>query len=221
MRSIVYWIAALFLMLFNGCSDVQGMLTFETDPLLPRVNEVKTIATMSSVGFEWKKIDDPRVTAFNVYRGYPGAGQRSLKQIATVGSRYATHFVDTRLKPDTEYLYSITTVALGRESLPGKPIRVKTAKAFEPVSFLKAYKVSPETVKLLWAPHAHPAVASYVIERRDNGGKWHFLAEVKGRLMPEYIDTFVSRGNAYAYRIRAKSFDGVLATPSPVSELAL
>ncbi len=206
----------------SNCSDaIKGVMIYDTDPSLKSVKSVKALPLMNSVGFEWRKIDDPSVHGINIYRAVLSQGDKRLKKIGSIGNRYATHFVDRHVKPDTKYLYTFTTFSYGRESRHGKMIHVKTRVPFAPVKFVKAYKVAPTVVKLLWKPHPYPAVNRYVIERSVNGGAWKYLAQVEGELMAEYIDTFVHPGRVYDYRVRAKSFDGITAKPSPVATISL
>lgn len=211
-----------FLLIFNGCSGVKGMLTFTTDISLPKPNNLKALSTIDSVGLEWKKINDPRITGYNIYRGKPVSnGNQKLERVATVGSRHATHYVDLGLTPQSDYIYSVSSIALGKESIPSDPVFVKTKAWLAPVTLTKAYRVEPRAVKVLWAPHAHPSVSGYVIERRINGTEWIYYAEVRGRLMPEFIDKYVKPGNSYEYRIKAKSCHKTISKPGPVAQLAI
>ncbi len=210
-RSTLILLAAASLLLTNCGSAIKGMMIYDVDPTLESVKQVKALPLMNSVGFEWQKISNPSIHGINVYRGTPSQGRQSLKKIGTIGNRYATHFVDTHVKPDTKYIYTFTTFSFGRESRHGKLLYVKTRPPFAPVSFVQAYKVAPDTVKLLWRPHSYPAINRYV----------RYVAQVEGQLMAEYIDSYVHPGRSYAYRIIAKSYDGITAKPSPVAKISL
>lgn len=218
--TLLLWI--LSLLVFNGCgSDIKGLMIYDKDPTLTTMKQVRAFPLQSSVGFEWKKIEDSRVHGVNIYRGIPSQGKQSFKQIGTVGNRYATHFVDTHVKPNTSYVYTFTTFSLGKESKNGAVLKVKTKAALNGVSFLQAYNVAPGVIKLLWSPHANESINRYIIERSVNGEKWKFVSQIEGRLMVEYIDTFVRRGNAYRYRVVAKSYDDILTKPSQVTSVSL
>jgi len=206
---------------FNSCGGIKGLMTYSTDPSLQGIGEVRTLATMNSVGFEWEKIQNRKIHGINVYRGNGRGDKQSLKRIGTVGNRYATHFVDTHVKADTPYSYTFTTFALGKESRRSKTLHVKTKPAFSAVSFLKAYKVAPSVVKLLWKPHSNVSVNAYIVQRSVNGDEWKFVSYVEGRLMAEYIDTFVRTGKSYRYRVIAQSFDKIQANPSRITQLTL
>ncbi len=215
----------LFLVLasltFNGCGGIKGLMTYSTDSSLQGIGQVHTLATMNSVGFEWEKIHNKKIHGLNVYRGNAAGDKQSFKRIGTVGNRYATHFVDTHVKANTAYSYTFTTFALGQESSRSKTLYVKTETAFSAVSFVKAYKVAPSVVKLLWKPHNNLSVNAYIVQRSVGGGEWKFVSHVQGRLMAEYIDTFVRTGKSYRYRIIAQSYDKIQAKPSHTTQITL
>ncbi len=224
MKKSILILSALALLFLNGCGGIKGLLIYKTDPTLKTITQVKALPMMASVGFEWKKIEDYRVHGVNIYRGTSSdrfGTDQGFKRIGSVGNRYGTHFVDTNVKPDTTYLYTFTTFSLGRESKHGSVIKVKTRPPFAGVSFAQAYKVAPGVVKLLWRPHQSQRVNAYIIERSVNGAGWKYVAQVEGQLMAEYIDTFVRAGNSYAYRIVAKSYDGIRAKASQITRISL
>jgi len=220
-KSVFISILWMLTILFSGCST-QGILAIGSDETLPKITQVKYIVGKSSVGFEWPAIKDSRVKGIKVYRAIPQntADQRYTK-IATIDDRYATHFVDRKIAPNQTYLYTFTTYSLLKESLPGKVIKVQTGEAFEPVSFIKTYISDMGVVKILWNPHPDPEISAYIIERKISGGKWKYLATVRGRLMPEYIDKSAAIGYTYAYRVVARSSGGVRALPSEASEITV
>jgi len=210
-------------LIISGCADAVGEVTsmtaVKTDLSMPTLQGIKTVVGKTSVGFEWKPITDTRVEGIDVYRAVPtGASEEHYKKIATIPNRFATHFVDTTVKPNTTYNYTFKTFGVLFGSAPGKIIRVKTAPPLPAVSFVKAYQPAPGVVKILWTPHPDPRIVDYIIQRRLENGPWKYLATVKGRLSPEYIDESGAKGHRYAYRVIARSSDGAQALPSrPVS----
>jgi len=204
---------------FNGCGGIKGLMLYDTDPMLKNITHIKALPMMNSVGFEWEKIKERRIHGINIYRASPD--DSSVKHIGTLGNRYATHFVDTHVKPNTPYLYTFSTFSFGKESTQSKLLRVRTLPTFAPVSFVKAYKEAFGVVKLLWKPHPSERINAYIIKRSVNGGEWKYVSQVQGQLMVEYIDTFVRTGNKYRYRIIAKSYDGIKATASQVTQISL
>jgi fibronectin type 3 domain-containing protein len=196
-------------------------MTYGTDPSMDTITQVHALPRMNSVGFEWKKIEDHQIHGVNIYRGDASQDIKSFKRIGTIGNRYATHFVDTHVKPDRTYRYTFSTFAFGKESRHSEPVEVTTLSAFSPVSFVKAYRVAPSVVKLLWKPHADSSISTYIVERSVNGGEWKYVSQVQGQLMAEYIDTFVRSGDTYNYRIIAQSYDKIRAYPSQPTQIKL
>jgi len=218
--TLLLW--TISLLLLNNCgSGIKGLMIYDTDPTLKTIKQVRALPTQSSVGFEWKKIEDKRIHGVNIYRGNPTEGSQSFERIGSAGSRYATHFVDINVKPNRTYLYTFKTFSLGKESKHGAVLKVKTRPILESVSFVKAYKVAPSVIKILWAPHANQSINRYVIERSVNNDPWKFVTQIEGQLMAEYIDTFVHPGSSYKYRVIAKSYNDILTKPSQVTTLAL
>jgi fibronectin type 3 domain-containing protein len=216
---LLLWAPALIA--FNGCGAVKGLMTYGTDPSLNTVEKVHALPRMNSVGFEWKKIDDHRIHGVNIYRSDASQERKSFQRIGTVGNPYATHFVDTHVQADSTYRYRFSTFAFGKESRPSETIEVRTLPPFSAVSFVKAYRVAPSVVKLLWKPHADPSIDTYIIERSVDGSEWKFVSQVQGQLMAEYIDTFVRSGHTYSYRIIAQSYDKIRAYPSEATKITL
>ena len=221
MKKSILLFLVLASLIFNGCGGIKGLMTYRTDASLQGIGSVHALAAMNSVGFEWEKIHNKKIHGINIYRGNAAGDKQSFKRIGTVGNRYATHFVDTHVKAGTTYSYTFTTFALGKESSRSQTLYVKTLAVFSAVSFVKAYKVAPSVVKLLWKPHSNLSVNAYVVQRSVDRGEWKFVSYVEGRLMAEYIDTFVRAGKSYRYRIIAQSYDKMQAKPSQVTQLTL
>jgi fibronectin type 3 domain-containing protein len=210
----MFHLSLLTVLLFlDGCA-VESMTAIKTDPSMPVIKNVKTLVGKTSVGFEWSRIHDERVKGILVYRAEPQRGneQRYVK-IATIDNRYATHYVNTTIRAGREYLYTFKTYGILYASMYGDIVRVKTALPFPAVEFAKAYLADSGAVKILWRPHSDPRIHEYIIERRAEGNDWKFLAIVKGRLSPEYVDTSAAKGVAYVYRISGRSADGVRTLP--------
>jgi fibronectin type 3 domain-containing protein len=222
-RSILLTLATI-LVLFSGCSNttnrVQSKLIYDKDFTLETIPELKAFATIDSVGLEWSIAKDSRTQGINIYRGTPMQGKQRFTLIGTA-NRYATHYVDNSVKPNRTYLYTLTTFHRGKESQNGAIAEATTSGSIEGISYLNVYAVTDTVVKLLWKPHNDNSINGYKIERSTNGGVWKRVASLKGRLSPEYIDTQVSRGNRYEYRVIAKSYRGTLSAPSNVAMISL
>ncbi len=192
---------------------------FFTDYSLPKVRGVKVVTDRNSVGFEWKSVAyDPRVTGINIYRAEARKGLKQVyEKIGAVSSRFATHFVDTKIKPNTKYFYTFTTSSGLTESLYGDVVPVKTKPPYKAVKLVEAKLVAKGTVKLLWVPHSSTMVVRYIIQRKKSTDRrWFYLDTVKGRLMPEFIDTTAPRGFKYDYRIFAEDASEMASLPSNV-----
>jgi fibronectin type 3 domain-containing protein len=218
----IYLVISLTTMLILSSCGTQGMLAIGSDKTLPKITQVKHIVSRSSVGFEWPAIKDSRVQGIKVYRTIPqNTKDQRYTKIASIDDRYATHYVDRDIVANQSYLYTFTTYSLLKESLPGRVISIHTGEAFEPVSFIKTYMSDMGVVKILWNPHPSPEIDGYMIERKISGGTWKYLALIKGRLMPEYIDKSAAIGYHYSYRVIARSSSGVRSLPSEISEITV
>ncbi|ADV46115.1 fibronectin type III domain-containing protein [Nitratifractor salsuginis] len=203
----------------SGCADALGSVTsltaVKTDLSMPTIKGVKTVVDRTSVGFEWQPITDKRVEGIDVYRALAtGGAQEKYEKIATISNRYATHFVDTSIRPSTTYDYTFKTFGVLFGSAPGQIVRVKTAPPMPAVNLVKAYQPDPGVVKLLWTPHPDPRIVDYVVQRRLESGPWKYLDTVKGRLSPEYVDMSPAKGHRYGYRVIARSADKIQSLPS-------
>ncbi|HHD81899.1 MAG TPA: hypothetical protein ENK82_00440 [Campylobacterales bacterium] len=213
------------LILLTGCNPSAMISNEQLDPKLPKLTTVQAVPNHTSVAFEWKSMVKEGITSLNVYRtdsnNYVNSSTKQLKKIGTVADRFATHYVDTGLKQNSNYTYTFTTVKNGFESPHGKIINVKTLPPFDAVSFFQGFQKTMTTVKLIWRPHANVKVSWYKVERSINAGQWEWVGTIKERMMSEYIDHRVSPGNTYSYRVIAMGFDNSFSKPSPtVSILA-
>jgi len=204
-------LTAILVVLVTGCNPATMLNNEQLDPFLPKLNEVKAVASSTSVAFEWKSLAKKGVTGYNIYRtdsnGYRNAHTKQLTKVGRVSNRFATHYVDTDLKQGSSYTYTFTSVRNGFESEHGKVINVKTLPAFTPVTFFQGFQKTGNTIKLIWRPHPNKTVSWYKIERSINSGEWKWIGTVKERMMAEYIDSSIAPGNLYTYRVIAIGYD--------------
>jgi fibronectin type 3 domain-containing protein len=179
------------------------------------------IADITSAAFEWKPIEDTRVSGYYIYRNTPGAEDQKLQRIATVESRFSTHFVDSDLKPSAEYQYRFSTFTKeGTESVGSETILVATQPMIAPVSFFQSVGNMPRSAKLLWRPHPNGKINGYIIERQDaTDQKWNTVATITGRLNAEFIDHDLKDGQVYFYRLKATTFDKMATDPSEMTKV--
>jgi uncharacterized protein len=215
---------AALILLFSGCNNVFDGLNTPTKPKINEsietvdFNSIKSIPDIVSIGFEWQKVNDPKVIGYNFYRTDLQKDGKSLKLVKTIENRYATHYVDKDLEPNTKYAYQISAkTADGSESRTTDAYMVQTLPRIVPVSFVQAISELPNRVKLLWRPHQDKRIEYYRIEKFNTTlNEWIHLKTVDQRLQVEYIDTGLDNNTSYKYRIKAFTFNHVESAPSPV-----
>lgn len=214
---------SLALSLFSGCAPQPkpAEKAVVIDSTLPVLSLNGYISDITSAAFEWKPVDDPRVTGYYVYRTTPGTENQKLQRIATVDSRFATHFVDHDLKPNTEYLYRFSTITKeGTESVGSETLTVMTQPMIAPVSFFQSVGNMPRSAKLLWRPHPNTRISGYDIERLNvNEQTWNKVATITGRLNAEFIDKELKDGQVYYYRIKAHTQDNLVTDASETTKV--
>ena len=189
---------------------------FFSDVTLPQIKNVKKRIQRSSVGLEWQSVANfANVTGINIYRAEakPGINQTYVK-IDSIGNRFATHYVDMHIKPNTKYFYTLTTTSGLNESTHGDIVPVKTKPPYKKIKIASATQVMKDTVKVLWFPSGNDSIYKYIIQRKNDNSKWFYLDTIKGRLYPEYIDTTARRGHKYSYRVIGFDAYGLSSIPS-------
>ena len=197
----------------SGCVTTSGPNNkIITD--LPQVGSIKTISDMTQIAFEWERANDEGVQGYYLYRN-DALNTGDFKKVATIKDRYATHYVDTNLKPATAYQYTMSVYSKNGEGQMGQVYTVYTQNVISSVEFSQVLGDLAGRAKILWKPHNDARVASYIIERAEQGSDdWKKIAELKGRLNVAYIDDDVKPGHSYAYRIRVKTYEGVISEPN-------
>jgi uncharacterized protein len=188
------------------------------DSSLPMVTVNGHIKSMTTIAFEWKPLQDPRVKGYFVYRDNPETKEKSLNRIATVKGRFVSHLTDTDLKAGTTYTYRFSSFnAKMQESDASKTYRVTTLPVLDSVSFFDSIGNLPRMAKLIWRPHDDPSVKSYILERQTiEKAEWVQIATIENRLNAEYIDTGLDDNRVYKYRLRAVTFEDIRSTPSQI-----
>ena len=211
-------LTVILLLSLIGCSTNSLLNNEQLDPSLPKLNEVKSVPSHTSVAFEWKSLAKDGITGLNIYRTdtneYVNSPTKQLTKIGTVRNRFTTHYVDTKLRQGSSYTYTFTTVKNGFESMNGQVINIKTLEAFDPVTFFQGFQKTKNTIKLIWRPHSNQKVSWYKVERSANAGEWKWIATIKERMMAEYIDTSIVPGNSYTYRVIAIGYEHSFSKPS-------
>ncbi|MDA3908512.1 MAG: hypothetical protein PF437_05445 [Sulfurimonas sp.] len=220
MKKLIVLISLSVLILFvSGCQNtLQPPAKPVIDQSLPILSNIKFLTEVTEVGFEWEPSSDERVSGYYIYRSNPEVTNGKLTRIATIKDKYSSHFVDTKLKPQTEYSYQFSTYSQAkRESRQSETLVAKTQPLIESISFLKAITGLPNRVKLIWRPHTSQRVEGYIIERNEfSSTKWEELASVNGRLTAEYIDSGLKENRVFRYRVKVKTYDGLISKESEI-----
>ena len=204
-----------------GCSLSQKANT----PVAPKIDtnlpvidheRVRMLADIKSVALEWQgsSIEDAR--GYHIYRSNIQKDGEQLKRVATINDKYAKHWVDTNLEPETQYIYSISIVGPnGTESQPSRSKGVKTLPLLDSVSFIHATSYLPRKVRIEWRPHESYAIEKYLVERNtQRTSEWKKIATIPNRLNAEFIDSKLNDNSTYTYRIKSVTFDGIISKPS-------
>lgn len=222
-RSLTYALSiSLALNLLTGCApQPKAAKVITTDNTLPVVSLNGSLSDITSTAFEWKPVQDPRVIGYNIYRSTPGSQDAKLARIATIDSRFATHYVDRDLTPNTEYQYRFTTLSKeSTESEGSETLSAITLPMIAPVSFFQSVGNMPRSAKLLWRPHPNIRINGYIIDRLNvNDQQWNKIATLTGRLNAEFIDKDLKDGQVYYYRVRAVTFDNLITEPSETAKV--
>lgn len=199
------------MILLIGCasnSQVKNVINVQIPPV-----EVKTISDMSEIGFEWQSYANYDIDGFYIFR----KSGNEFKKIDTIKDKYATHYVDIDLAPQTIYYYKIQAYGKDGLSNDSKVIEARTSELIDSVPFAQAISDLPNRAKLIWRPHPDQIVSSYNIEKRvQNSGNFKSIGNVKGRLAAEFIDTDVKPGTDYEYIIYSKTYNGIVSKPSQI-----
>ncbi len=195
------------------------------DASLPVVGNLKTLASGTDIGFEWTPIYSNQIEGYYLYRIEGGR----MKKVATIKDKYVSHYVDTKLNPNTTYSYQMSAYSSSKhESAPSMrvssttstpAVKAPTLGGIEPVSFITAITGLPARAKIIWRPHSHPNVESYIIERNEyKSTSWDEVGTVEGRLSAEFIDKELQNDYVYRYRVIVKTSDGKRSAPSQIVE---
>ncbi len=209
------------ILLFSGCSSkdfqtsIPGLNNLRLDMNLPTVKNLKTVNAMSEIAIEWQPITPSYVAGYRIFRSENGGGYKLIKILP---DRYSAHYTDTNLKPNSTYVYKVSIFTKDNRVSPTSTSEISSTKGrINPPVTVEAISGLPNRIKLLWRVHPNPVVKAYIIERSDEAkSNWKRIIILRNRLNVEYIDKGVLPGRTYDYRIRAKTFDGVVSGPSKV-----
>lgn len=205
-------------LILSGCGSTTPTPPEDTvDTSLPTISLNGHFEDMKSVAFEWKETNDTRVNGVYIYRNDPSKDDAKMARYATLQSRFATHYVDNDVVPNTKYQYFFTTFSDKAQSQKSETTTVTTLPILEPIAWIQSVQNMPRSAKILWRPYTNPRVNGYVIERKSlKDEDFVKVAHVQGRLSAEYIDSKLDDGQVYKYRVKAITFDNIESQPSQI-----
>jgi hypothetical protein len=163
----------------------------------------------------WKEpLDNSLIENYIIYRddgtGFDAVGKEPVN---------STSFYDFGLKPDLSYSYYITSFSSTEESAPSNILTIlPTAKSFpEPPMIIELKSSGIDEITVIWEePTDTKNIVSYEIERRIQD-KEEFLKIASVKVgTTDYIDTKLTVGTVYSYRILSMDDLGQLGIPSNV-----
>ena len=220
MRGLYLSLSIAILSLFWGCEAtlrVPSQPQVQIDKSLPKIELTQNgvVVEMNAIAFEWKPIKSSEVEGIKIYKSVAESNTSVL--LATIPNRYATHYVDLDVKPDTKYSYYFRTFSGKRLSPKSKSIVLYSKPPLPSVAWIYARSALPRMAKVIWRPHTNEAVHTYIIERKTfPDDKWREIDRLNGRLQAEYIDTPLKDKHVYYYRVRVETFEGIRSTPSEI-----
>jgi fibronectin type 3 domain-containing protein len=198
--------------------EIPSFNTKKLDRSLPTVKGLKSRTSLSQAALEWVPVTDKRIAGYRIFRTQTGA--RNFRLIATISDRYKSHYIDRNLAPGIQYVYRISVYTDdGRVSQTSSTQVARIRTRLSPPILIETSQDLPKRIKLIWKMHKDPTIKSYLVERKDsNRAGWTSIANLSNRLNVEYIDKDIIDGKKYFYRIRSKSYEGVVSKPSMALE---
>lgn len=98
--------AGCLMIVMNGCV-INNQPQNQANINIAQITNLKTISDMTQIAFEWERASDESVEGYILYRN-DNINTNNFKKIATINDRYATHYVDSGLKPASIYQYTMS-----------------------------------------------------------------------------------------------------------------
>jgi len=205
------------LLLLSGCQKNANIPQQKSqDTSLAKVSDLKFIPDFNAIAFEWTPVIDTSVSDYALYRSNPEKNDGKLYFLTKIEDRYSSHYVDTKLRANTKYNYTLFSLRQdGVRAANGTSINATTLPLLESVSYFVTVDNLPRLAKLIWRPHTNQRVSSYKLERKEIAKpEWKTIATINNRLQAEYIDKGLKDNNIYYYRLRALTYDNIVSLPS-------
>jgi len=210
-----------------SCSGVmQESLKGKIDKNIQSFNTTKLqhLSTIDSIAFEWQPNRNINTLGYVIYRNISNPNKpksKKMKKIANLKDKYISHFVDTKLKPDTTYIYSFSILGKnGMESYPSMDMPFSTKRRLDSVSFISGISNLPHKAKIIWRPHSREIVNSYnIYKKKSNETKFIKISNVKYNLSAEFIDINLPSNSKNFYFIKGLTYSGVETKSSKAVEV--
>jgi len=199
-------------MLITGCAT-NSKPAPKSNPNLPKVTKFNAYPDRNAIALKW-----------NIVKGVSGyyiqkfdKKERKWKMFTTINNPFQSIYIDTGLKPSTEYSYRIAT--FDKNKIPSLALEIsqKTKPSIVPVIPLEVKPLQKGTVKIIFRPHPNERVEGYIIQRfNDKNAKWEDLARLEPRYNVEFLDKNLVDGKIYKYRIIAYTYDNLKSAPSQI-----
>ena len=212
------------MILATGCETGKNLTTPTSEPKIDEtlpvldVKNIKLFPDIKTMSIEWVGNSGETVNGYHIYRKEMGKENSKFTRVGTLADKYARHYVDSDLTPNTKYAYCLSTIGKdGAESYPSDAKAVQTYPIFDSVAFVRATSDLPRKVRIEWRPHELLSIKEYLLERRTQSqNEWKSVAPIKNRLNVEFIDTNLKDETTYSYRLKSISFDGIESNPSEI-----
>lgn len=212
--NILGGILSLLFLLFSGCSNAVFNTNSTLNSNITPPSDIRVLSDVNTIAFEWKLVQDPNVMGYYIYR--KEANAQDFEKVATLNSRFNTHYADNNLKAGTQYIYHFTTFDKNHNVSSYSPAISATTLSISAVTYVEAISNYPRKVKIIWSPHQDPRVVGYIVQRKDKNGKWKEIGNVKSRLLVEFLDTNLEDETTYTYQVLAYNAKNSLSIPSSV-----
>lgn len=175
--------------------DAIGITVTSSSTSLSKPKLVSASNSKSGVVIKWEKVSGAK--GYYIYRKTPGGTWKSIKKISS-GS--IVKYTDKTMKAGKKYVYTVRAFSGSKKSSYDKTgltiRRLRTPELVSAKSTSSGIKVSWKKVK---------STVSYEILRKEKGGNYSKIAEVKGGNTLSYSDKTAEKGVTYYYTVRARS----------------
>jgi len=191
----------------------------KVDRRLPTVQNLRYRSSMTEIVLEWDRVHSKEIAGYRILRYDPSI--KNFKVIDVVNDPVATHYVDSKLLPNTEYLYKVSCFTKdGRVSVASKTLRAHTTYTLTPIKNLTAISNLPRKIKLTWSLYPKNSLIKYysIYRSSKTSSGWEEIDRVHNSLAVEYIDYNVKDGQTYYYKVIGYTFDGIPTRPSNIAK---